>query len=475
MAESSPIFADGLGRRVVRVGRNDATPTEHLLIDPVLANHAGFAAALRARVAHLHGRRLTSYARVHGVEGDGQGSLGIVSDHVRSWRLADLLDVAESENLTFDIGVVMLLLRQLLPTAALLGTQSRDTASGALGPEHLLLTPQARLVLTDYVFGSAIEALGWPGERLWRTLRVATPPGGESKAVSPRGDVVQVGLTVLSLIVGRRLRDDEFPERLEDLVTSSRQKTPSVIHAPLSAPLRDWLLRALQLQSKSFGTLFDAQMALERLLTAEPSLLAEPAELENAVARFGRFMPEFELPVPEPELPLLEAPPAGSVPMAVAFDHQPAPSHGPADAAVANDAAAATPSPRNSGVLKEADPGDQAASEAEPAVELGGHSGAQGHRPQDLVALRAVEFVPGEDAGAAAGDDRMPEAVRLEAPPVPQAFAREPLEDASAPVAVDEAPWWRSPRAVAALVAIAVGQALLIGWLLSRPTEGLGG
>jgi len=172
MTESSPVFADGFGRRVVRV-TGDSVPTEHLLLDSVLAGHAGFAAALRERAAQLHGRRLTSYVRVHRVEGDGPGGLAIVSEHIRGWRLADLLDVAESENLTFDIGVVMLLLRQLLPTAALLGTQRRDTASGALGPEHLLLTPQARLVLTDYLLGSAIDALDWGTERLWRTLRVA--------------------------------------------------------------------------------------------------------------------------------------------------------------------------------------------------------------------------------------------------------------------------------------------------------------
>ena len=98
----------------------------------------------------------------------------LIAEYVKGWRLADLLDVAETENVTFDVGVVMLLLRQLLPTAAMLSSQSRDTASGALGPEHLLLTPQGRIVLTDYVLGPAIEALERESERLWRSLRVAT-------------------------------------------------------------------------------------------------------------------------------------------------------------------------------------------------------------------------------------------------------------------------------------------------------------
>ena len=389
MIESSPVFADGFGRRVVRVTGGDSAPTEHLVLDSVLASHVDFAAGLRERAAQLHGCRLTSYARVHRVETDVPGGLVIVSEHVRGWRLADLLDVAESENLTFDIGVVMLLLRQLLPTAALLGTQRRDTASGALGPEHLLLTPQARLVLTDYILGSAIDALDWGAERLWRTLRVASPAGSE-RAVSARGDVVQVGLTVLSLIVGRRLRDDEFPERLDDLVTSARQKTPSVIHAPLSAPLRDWLLRALQLQPKSFGTLFDAQMALERLLAAEPSLLAQPAELESAVARFERFMPAFELPEPEPELelPLLEAPPPGQVPLAVAFDRQPTPKASAVDEPPSLFGMDAPPT-RKSGVRRKA---------AEKAAET---------RPEFAVAL-STEPVP-----AVAPSEVLPAAVEV--------------------------------------------------------------
>ena len=231
MIESTPVFVDGFGRRVVRVSR-DEPPVELLQVDSTLAQHPGFADALRERVTKLSSLRLTSYARTQRVETDPLGGLTLVSEYVKGWRLADLLDVAETENLTFDIGVVMLLLRQLLPTAAMLSNQNRDTASAALGPEHLLLTPQGRVVLTDYVLGSAIETLGWDPERLWRSLRVAAPPGTGDRPISPRGDVAQVGVTTLSLVVGRRLRDDEFPDRLEVLVGGARQRTPSVVDAP---------------------------------------------------------------------------------------------------------------------------------------------------------------------------------------------------------------------------------------------------
>jgi PEGA domain len=466
MSESTPVFADGFGRRVVRIESAESAPTEHLLLSPAVATHPGFAAALGERVSKLNGRRLTAYARVQRLDGDGPGGVSVVSEYVKGWRLADLLDVAESENLTLDIGVVMLLLRQLLPTAALLSTQIRDAASGALGPEHLLLTAQGRLVLTDYVFGPAIDALDWDADQLWTRLRVATPPGATGKAVSQRGDVVQIGVTVLSLVAGRRLRDDEFPERLEDLVSSARQKTPAIIDAPLSPGLRDWLMRALQLAPKSFEKLFDAQMALERLLSTDAALLAQPVELDQAVARFERFMPVVELPEPPQELPLLEAPPPDLVPLAVAFDRPAAPKVEPPaiEPLVAFEPAAELETPlaptRKSGVRrKKPEPAEVAeVAAAELVVPI---DDAPVPVEEDLVAVAAVP--PPEPVVTFAAAPRWTD--------TPVAEPAAPPE----PVVIEaEAPWWRSARAVAALVALAVAQSAFIGWSVTRPTESLG-
>lgn len=492
MSESTPVFADGLGRRVVRLESAESAPTEHLLLSPDLSSHAGFTAALADRVAKLHGRRLTAYARVQRVDSDGLAGVSVVSEFVKGWRLADLLDVAESENLTLDIGVVMLLLRQLLPTAALLSTQIRDAASGALGPEHLLLTAQGRLVLTDYVFGGAIEALGWDAEQLWKRLRIATPPGKAGKAVSQRGDVVQVGVTVLSLVAGRRLRDDEFPERLEDLVSSARQKTPAIIDAPLSPGLRDWLMRALQLAPKSFEKLFDAQMALERLLAADSALLAQPAELDQAVARFERFMPVVDLPEPPAELPLLEAPPPDLVPLAVAFDRpavkaepvapspEPVAEAGAAPVPEAVNAEVAPAPTRKSGVRRKKGEAVAAAAEPMPAPPVA----VVDDLPEPVVSAPA-EVVPVLEAAPPPGaaEDDAPPSVADPAPPnvVPFPPAARDWEapaatvETPAPVMVEaDTPWWRSARVVAALVALAVAQTAFIGWTLSRPTESLG-
>lgn len=456
MSESTPVFADGFGRRVIRIESVEAAPTEHLLLSPAVATHPGFAAALGERVARLNGRRLTAYARVQRLDGDGPGGVSVVSEYVKGWRLADLLDVAESENLTLDIGVVMLLLRQLLPTAALLPTQIRDAASGALGPEHLLLTAHGRLVLTDYVFGPAIDALEWDADQLWTRLRIATPPGATGKAVSQRGDVVQVGVTVLSMVAGRRLRDDEFPERLEDLVSSARQKTSAIVDAPLSPGLRDWLMRALQLAPKSFEKLFDAQMALERLLSTDAALLAQPAELDQAVARFERFMPAVELPPPPQERPLLEAPPPDLVPLAVAFDRpatakaEVAPVPVAAAGVVAELGASAAAPTRKSGVRRKK-------SEAVPVGAAPLPAAAPDHAP-----------APG------ANNEPAVVAAPVAVPEPAMARSSEPVPLPEPIVVEAETPWWRTARMLAALVALAVAQTAFIAWMATRPTEHLG-
>ncbi len=470
MVESSPVFADGFGRRVVRVGREDA-PVELLQIDPALAEHPGFADALRERVAKLASLRLTSYARALRVETDGHNGVTLVSEYVKGWRLADLLDVAETENLIFDIGVVMLLLRQLLPTAAMLSNQSRDTASGALGPEHLLLTAQGRVVLTDYVLGPAIDTLGWTPSRLWTTLRVATPPGADARGVSPRADVAQVGVTVLSLVVGRRLRDDEFPDRLEGLVGSARQRTPTVVDAPLSDGLRNWLTRALQLAPRSFATLFEARLALEQLLATETALIAQPMELDGAMARLDRLMPAFELPTPPaapPAPPLFDMPAPNHdwVLPAVAFDKPAKPKAVPPPPEIVKTwqtstaAVAEPPEPLATGAVAAATPEPT----PEPAPVL---RAAATHSP---IMRGVVPAVAANEPVAAPA----PSPVESAWPHVskPESVVAELEPGLTLPAAV---PWWRSAQAVAALASVVLLQGALIGWQLSRTSEGLSG
>ena len=275
---------------------------------------------------------------------------------------------------------------------------------------------------TEYVLGPAIEALGVdPGPAVANAAGGSRPPRTGGAPCRTAATWRSSGVTVLSLVVGRRLRDDEFPERLEGLVGSARQRTPTVVDAPLSAGLRTWLLRALQLQAKNFTTLFDAQMALERLLATETALIAQPAELDVAMARLERFMPVFEPPSALPELvalPEIAASPDDWAPPAPVEWVPPPPP--PRTNVVAMPVAAAAFEP------------SRPALEAEIAALLS---------PPAPVSAPVVfkEPVPPAPVPAAAVVTRLPVAAPREAEPRPDP-SPQPFEA----IAIQTMPWWRS-------------------------------
>ena len=86
-----------------------------------------------------------------------------------------MLRVSEERRLHLDLNAALCLLRQLVPSVALLHENARDVAHGLIAPERLIVTPRARLVVVEHVLGSAVEQLQFNRERLWQELRVALP------------------------------------------------------------------------------------------------------------------------------------------------------------------------------------------------------------------------------------------------------------------------------------------------------------
>jgi hypothetical protein len=144
--------------------------------------------------------------------------------------------------------------------------------------------------------GSALEQLRYSQERYWRELRVAVPRSGGMPRFDRRADVTQLGVVALSLILGRRLQDEEGPSHLGDLVSSAWAVSTRGGLEPLPAGLRSWLMCALQLDARhSFGSAMDAQSELERVL-GESDYLAAPATLEAFLERY-RAATEPDAPV----------------------------------------------------------------------------------------------------------------------------------------------------------------------------------
>lgn len=260
-----------------------------LRINPALTAVPSFEFALRERVARLANFRHGYYARVRRVDRaqPHSSALALVSDHVEGTRLSEVLRVAEERGLQLDINAALCLIRQLVPALVLLHENARDAAHGLVGPERLVITANGRLVIAEHVCGAAVEQMQYGRERLWHEFRVAMPPSAGIPRFDQRADVTGIGVVALSLVLGRPLRDDEFPRKLSDLLAEARERTALGDEQPLSAPLRSWLARALQVDvRRAFASAPEALGALEEISAENSTYVAAPVALETFLSRY---------------------------------------------------------------------------------------------------------------------------------------------------------------------------------------------
>jgi hypothetical protein len=320
----APLFSDGLGDRVVAVDGASGDLLQILRLRPQLLSVPSFEFALRERAARLANFRHAYYARVRRVDRH-PGGLAIVADHVEGTRLSEILRVAAERRLHLDLSAALCLIRQLVPSVALLHENARDVAHGLIAPERLIVTPHARLVIAEHVLGSAVEQLQYNRERLWQDLRVALPSSAGAPRFDHRADVTAIGLVALALILGRPLRTDEYPHRVSGLLNDARAKSAMGDEQPLPPSLRGWLVRTLQLDARhGFASATEAQAALEDLLAEEPGIVAAPVALETFLSRYiAALLDPVPAPavVPPPPVAFTPAPP----PPAPAFVPAPAP------------------------------------------------------------------------------------------------------------------------------------------------------
>ncbi len=285
----APLFSDGLGDRVVAADGATGELLQILRLRPVLTAVPSFEFALRERVARLANFRQTYYARVRRVD-RGMGSmssLAVVSDHLEGTRLSDILRVAQERRLQLDINAALCLVRQLVPAVAVLHENARDVAHGLIAPERLLVAPHGRLVIVEHVLGAAIEQLQYGRDRLWQEFRVAMPPSAGLPRFDHRSDVTGMGLVALALILGRPLAADEYPQHIPALLEAARERSALGDERPLSAPLRAWLARALQLDvRRAFASAPEAMAALEELVSDDSMYVAAPVALETFLSRY---------------------------------------------------------------------------------------------------------------------------------------------------------------------------------------------
>src|SRR4029453_12315536 len=214
---------DGLGARLKMV---DATePLEVLRLRSEFLSSPSFEFMLRERVSRLANFRHAYYSRVRRVDRLDNGStLGIVSETPHGPRLSRILEVASACQIDLDVNAALCLVRQLVPAIAMLHQNARDVSHGALAPERIVVTSNARVVIVEYVLGAAIEQLAYSRERLWRDLRIAVPSGAGVARLNHRADVMQLGMVALALVLGRPLGDDDL-KSLPSLLGSATESS----------------------------------------------------------------------------------------------------------------------------------------------------------------------------------------------------------------------------------------------------------
>jgi hypothetical protein len=252
--------SDRLGDRLLMFDNTSAPSWEILRFKPALSDAPGFGEALREQVERLRSFQHPAFSLVRPVNelDDGNG-LAVVSTHVAGVRLSEALQKPRS------VAFAVRLIRQLTPALVALHRHAPGIAHGALDADRIVVTPEGQLTIREHMVGSAIESLGLSAKRLWTELGILAPPMSAAvTTLDEQNDVMQLALIALSLMAGRRIEPDDYPERLEELLDEMASRT-SRQTLMVFLPLRHWLERALRLGNTAFTSSLDANDALAEL------------------------------------------------------------------------------------------------------------------------------------------------------------------------------------------------------------------
>jgi len=303
------VFRDGLGERR-RATDSTGTEVDLLCVADEIATVPSVEPALRKSVSRLTGFRHPSFSELRGVERLGVTTLAVRSDAAQGVRLSELL--AGERGTRLDLAAALHVVRHTIAAVEALHGYDPEIAHGALGPERLVITRRARVLVTDYALGASLEHLRYSHQHYWKSLRVPLPRSAGLARFDQRVDVTQLGVIALTLLLGRPLKDDEYSAKLVDVAASFQTMGVTGDLEPLKPSLAVWLSRALQLDSHhSFSSAAEARVELECLLLDEDRA-AGLASLERLMARHG-VAPEPAVkvaPPPPPPPPQPVRPPA---------------------------------------------------------------------------------------------------------------------------------------------------------------------
>jgi hypothetical protein len=229
-SQSSSGYEDGLGRRVLAFDRESGTLLERLALRPELCV---FEKTLNERLAVVAGLDDEHFAKPRAIEHLVNGHLIVISEFAGGRRLSDIIDGAAEYGIVAGLDAGLGLLLELLPAIARL--HDAGLVHGALAPGRVKITPDAQILLLDAIYAEPLERLQLARKRLWMELRLAFPPTAGSARFDKGADLSQAAMVAAALMVGRPLRDDEYP----DGIAALRQEILEIASIRGSKPFAD--------------------------------------------------------------------------------------------------------------------------------------------------------------------------------------------------------------------------------------------
>ena len=280
-------FEDGLGLRRLDTDPADGSTVEVLEVSSPLSSNEDFEAAVRSRARRFGDVAIDGLARVRRIEREGD-LLRVVSDHVEGLRLPDLLHETIRGNLPLPQPAALELAGRILRIVSSIH-QIPGLSHGAITPSHVVVTRSGGVVLTDAVFGPAIEGLQRNREQLWREFRLALPASASLPRFDQRADVAQLGATVLAVTLGRSMRTDEYPRAINEVVIAATLAARPGETGTSTSALRMWLQEALCLHPRAnFASAMDAEKEFDQVIGPLTDRRGGAAAFQGAVQRiFG--------------------------------------------------------------------------------------------------------------------------------------------------------------------------------------------
>jgi len=284
-APEVPGFVDHLGDRFI-VPQPSGSLLELLYFRPDLAAAPFFEPGVKERLARLANFRHSSYTRVRRFQrGEERGGVALVATHVPGRRLAEILQISARAGLRPQAPAALALARQLMTAVALMHDYGPDIFHGAITPERLILPGDGRIVVCEYVLGGVFEQAvsAWGVAAVWRDWRVPMLADTGLGRYGRRVDLLQIGIVVLTFLLGRPLSPADYPEGLARLLDEGCE---AAAQAGWPAPeARAWLSSMLSPERPdAFRTLVEAQKGFAAACAAAASAgEVSPAALQAFV------------------------------------------------------------------------------------------------------------------------------------------------------------------------------------------------